>query len=981
MSRIQTPNVTVNPNVEMVNREAPAIVYEPEPYVPETYFDYEQLTNVLEAGVKASQTFLDIRLLDKELEEKALLQSIKQRNDQFRVGFYEAERKDRESKVDGKTQYSYRKAYLESWKSDLGSLGAEEQKIYNDAYGDMAESSVEEAYKFNSNLIVSNVRGAVSNVTGLADGGDLVMMGVLANIDTQEKALAFIKGQIPKADLARLNSMTAYDRNQVESDVAEILSSLIARGQKIRAGRVASENKLKKEEAARATGITMAGNIMKPVATSVETGQPIVSVSSDEIREHLIKGIGEARAGILTVNPTAQASEIDTVINQTIDTTVQVVIESAPSSVLEATRAALMDPSVPMDARRKMELESRLNTAINNRMAEEVNMPMLMFEQTGDITGLELLKMDVLGNELYGKRTNEKGVKMAAVFVEKIEEAQKNVMRTQRNMAQGQIRDIAVEELRKRGRLSESDLLAYQLNLESVYKATRYVNAELPENPIISKLTGSELSIESPTSPDNVAIASAVDELRKLSDASASSGVQMAIDSLISSTEREIVENLRQEATPTAITVTNIVANINSRAAALGASEKDKDRFFAETGKFLRTKIFPLIDEKLLADVNDRLLKKYGVDDKGKPMLSVSALSGEITPSANTQNPARPSAEDVAYLRSQMLESMRFRWEWNGRTSDKTDINELRMRIVSLGTVDVMGKIPPAVIQALSLYREAKQYGITDEMMFGTDENGKRIAKVMSLAVQFDTGGTSAGALEGFRDAFLTVSNDPRFAGYDRISFGTQNNLTEVQTHIPKFMANNFDPAVPSDARMYGLYDFSRRVALKLQEGMEISTAMKEAEKEFVAGSVKVRGVSLPAADINDVLQGPTAAEAFLDYLTDGDEDVTLVWLDRDSMGRNLYGLRTKAGTTYVPKEKVIPYKDTDLGQDRQVIIPSKGVFTLEEMVPRGDTNTDRAVIFQQINNKIPAIVKKRSDLRLQEQNTAPYYQSTPMFR
>jgi hypothetical protein len=292
-----------------------------------------------------------------------------------------------------------------------------------------------------------------------------------------------------------------------------------------------------------------------------------------------------------------------------------------------------------------------------------------------------------------------------------------------------------------------------------------------------------------------------------------------------------------------------------------------------------------------------------------------------------------------------------------------------------------MGKIPTQVVQALSLYREAQQYGITPEMMFGTDENGKKIARVMSLVNQFDTAGTSAGVLEAFRDAWLTVGNDPRYSGYDRFSFGTTNNLTAVQQHIPTFMSNNYEANVPADSRMYGLHDFSRRVALKLQEGMEISTAIKESEKEFVASSVQVRGVSLPAADINDVLQGPTAAEAFLDYLTDGDENVMLVWLDKDSMGRNLYGLRTRAGTTYVPPEKVIPYRDTDLGQERRVIIPSKGIFTLEEMIPRGDTNKDRAVIFQQISNRIPKITEKREQRKSESAGTGLTYQSTPMFR
>lgn len=385
MSRIQTPTVAVNPNVELASREAPTIVYQPEPYVPETYFDYEQLSNVLGAGVEAAQTFLKTSLLDREMQEKMAESLEKQRLDGFKVGLEEAIRMDKASQVGEKIQYNNVKDYLAKW--DYESLPADAQILWNRTLGEYEEKDLKQQRDFNAKAMASGARESISRILGAAKGNDPTAIGALSKIKTFNDAFAFINESVPPQTRAMLGQIDQYSMDVYEGELAALASGLIEESSKIGAELRATETLIKGRAAVQIEADSLVGLAGKsPEWKPDDVGK---------FRGELISGIDRQLATFRTINPVIKQSDADALINDYAESFVNEAITRFDAKKLIGIRDAIDDSSVAIDPVKKKQLVDRLTSEARTKLNDEYNQRIDTARIKGDLKGLEILRREL----------------------------------------------------------------------------------------------------------------------------------------------------------------------------------------------------------------------------------------------------------------------------------------------------------------------------------------------------------------------------------------------------------------------------------------------------------------------------------------------------------------------------------------------------------------------------------------------------------
>lgn len=221
MSRIQTPTVTVNPNVEMANREAPTIVYQPEPYVPETYFDYEQLSNVLGAGVQAAKTFLDV-------ETRAAEQARQNEILQFKTGLSQARLKATQiAEETGSYTAQPVKDFLSTYDYE-NSIG-EIKIMMNSEWEGISEYNIESEQKRqelirknNTDVLSAQFQFKLNTLIENFDNYDTASQQTLLKLANDPEALLnTVISQFDNETLARWNSIETVDRDALTKTLAD----------------------------------------------------------------------------------------------------------------------------------------------------------------------------------------------------------------------------------------------------------------------------------------------------------------------------------------------------------------------------------------------------------------------------------------------------------------------------------------------------------------------------------------------------------------------------------------------------------------------------------------------------------------------------------------------------------------------------------------------------------------------------------------
>lgn len=221
MSRIQTPTVNVNPNVELASREAPTIVYQPEPYVPETYFDYEQLSNVLGAGVQAAKTFLNI---EREAAQTARQNEILK----FKTGLSQAKLKATQiAEETGSFTDQPIKDFLSTYDYDKS---LDEIKILmNSEWQGLAEFSIETEQKRaelvrknNTDILSFEFQTAMDRMVQNFHSLDPKTQQILLNsANDPEAMIALTVAQFDQETLARWNTIETVDRGALIKTLAD----------------------------------------------------------------------------------------------------------------------------------------------------------------------------------------------------------------------------------------------------------------------------------------------------------------------------------------------------------------------------------------------------------------------------------------------------------------------------------------------------------------------------------------------------------------------------------------------------------------------------------------------------------------------------------------------------------------------------------------------------------------------------------------
>lgn len=221
MSRIQTPTVAVNPNVELANREAPTIVYQPEPYVPETYFDYEQLSNVLGAGVQAAKTFLDV-------ETKAAEQARQNEVLRFKAGLSQARLKATQiAEETGSYTAQPVKDFLSTY--DYENSIEEIKIMMNSEWEGISEYNIESEQKRqdlirknNTDVLSAQFQFKLNTLIENFDNYDTASQQALLKLANDPEALMrAVISQFDSETLARWNSIETIDKDALTKTLAD----------------------------------------------------------------------------------------------------------------------------------------------------------------------------------------------------------------------------------------------------------------------------------------------------------------------------------------------------------------------------------------------------------------------------------------------------------------------------------------------------------------------------------------------------------------------------------------------------------------------------------------------------------------------------------------------------------------------------------------------------------------------------------------
>jgi hypothetical protein len=365
MSRIQTPTVAVNPNVEMANREAPTIVYQPEPYVPETYFDYEQLSNVLGAGVQAAQTFLKTSLLDRELQADVAARAAKERSDRFRVGLSEATLRDKEAQVGEKLESRYVRDYL--GKIDYESLAPDDQELYNKTLGERTDQELDQQRKFNSDIFVGRFKSRVDQLKGRAQGGDQAAISALANVYDENQAYALVESLMDPKELATMRSVDSYDEGVYRSKLSTQLADVMGEAARYRAQIKKTEVQMKTDAMVRFTAEGVSDLILNP-SKDLEDPEALRSTIED-----LASNLQNVRAGARSIDRTLGDVDLDKIQDSMVMMAAEDIISRGSASQLFAFRNIMKQGTgIVMDQENRIKLMEKLDAEVKKKYESEL---------------------------------------------------------------------------------------------------------------------------------------------------------------------------------------------------------------------------------------------------------------------------------------------------------------------------------------------------------------------------------------------------------------------------------------------------------------------------------------------------------------------------------------------------------------------------------------------------------------------------------
>lgn len=806
MSRIQTPTVAVNPNVELANREAPTIVYQPEPYVPETYFDYEQLSNVLGAGVEAAKTFLKTSLLDREMQEKMAESLEKQRLDGFKVGLEEAIRMDKASQVGEKIQYNNVKDYLSKW--DYESLPDDAKILWNRTLGEYKEKDLKQQRDFNAKAMASGARESISRILGAAKGNDPAAIGALSQIKTFNDAFAFINESVPPQTRAMLGQIDQYSMDVYESELAALASGLIEESSKIGAELRATETLIKGRAAVQIEADSLVGLAGKSPEWKPE--------DVGKFRGELISGIDRQLATFRTINPVIKQSDADALINDYAESFVNEAITRFDAKKLIGIRDAIDDASVAIDPVKKKQLVDRLTSEARTKLNDEYNQRIDTARIQGDLKGLEILRreLDIPGQFFNAAQRVELQTKAAdaleKAYQQRVQQSFSTEIGAIRTEAEG-MDSISSEYIESAG----DRLFKFNDTSLGEFKG-------LDGKPIIGLSTEERLK--------------KVEELRTALKSMQIRKQNLQNEVAVNTMVKTVVGDLLQA--PTFVdwnSVSNRVLGV------LEAKGIAKDSPEWKTGQLqldmaVRQQYFGAVEQSFLARLNAQFMDPT---QAGPPRFN----------SLNKEASDTPQSLEIKRQMRAVINYNRVQWESMSGSSQEL-IPQLRNTLSSAFSVEMTeGPVSDNLQDVYELYALAKQRNISMTDIFGNGPKSREymdaletIHNLRRSGMTFDDAVRDAGVQIRMDDSGLLFTDVTDPTGQNRIQFN-QSFLTQMTTM-------GMTSAV-TDSLPYAQHVYTTSYARSLGISKSHSHALAYAEKTMTGSLTNVDGYLVP----NELLQ------------------------------------------------------------------------------------------------------------------------------
>jgi hypothetical protein len=229
MSRISTPNIPVNPNLGMVGLNAPAIQYRPQPTIQPNLVQYEQLTNILNAGVQAAGTFFEVERQAADLARRNRIQ-------EFETGYSAAIKESTEVAANtGQYDDLPIRSFLSRYEYDNETDEIKERLnvAYTRLYGDDIERQQEMIKlqrQHNGKIMAFNFKTHADRVLNTFYDMDEADQAFLLEIRNEpEQLIKFVMGSVPDDVRQLYENLGDIDRNDLIQPWADEVNKMMSR--------------------------------------------------------------------------------------------------------------------------------------------------------------------------------------------------------------------------------------------------------------------------------------------------------------------------------------------------------------------------------------------------------------------------------------------------------------------------------------------------------------------------------------------------------------------------------------------------------------------------------------------------------------------------------------------------------------------------------------------------------------------------------
>lgn len=842
MSRIQTPTVAVNPNVELASREAPTIVYQPEPYVPETYFDYEQLSNVLGAGVQAAKTFLDV-------ETRAAEQARQNEILRFKRGLSEARLKATRI-ADETGQYDDQpvKDFLSSY--DYENSMEEIRILLNEEWTGIAEYNIKSEQE-RQKLVAKNNTDVLSTVftgrlTQFDTNFDLLgteAQNQLLRISTDpDQVFGFVIDQFTPEELGRWNSLTTIDRDALTQKLADNVSGFMQNMETRRTKVRERKNAMLVEQ-----------------LDSVRSNTLLRSMAGLEPSTYVERELGDREHYDIYV---ATRMEIDRgisidKINKDWENVVRDAVvraEKAPPNVIENLRQFVrMDDAISGEARNTMmnTLDAALTKSIDNVYVPAMDTAIMQDDPFAIASIVEQVSADPLASD-------DQIIKLKT----KANQAYRDIQTKRRDLGIGDV-SVKWRGVMEQRELTELELQQARIEMfQTGQSMNSYVDTE-----------GNTQDVENPAQ-FMANIDKQYDALKTANEKMVRAVTSAQIDGIKGRLMQEIVGPMGAMPGRTGPVSTFRIPGqfqpdrIMSELMAIPEDERAKAT--RELNTWVQSQYFPT--------VRQALMQKYGLE-------SWDAPAGGKDPKALDRE--RAYAEFTA---------MRVFWAYSGgdrdfKTSIQTNMyNQMQRKVEEVGASRTL-------LEALNVYRSGVPRDYLREF-FGGNEQADEYLRVLSEVDAAVRNGADIN--EAFKDATQAYRLDPRRS---RIvaSLGVSDSIAIEQALADKIddLGVEMQDAIPIYRHV-----FLNAALMQAPPGVDADARIAAGE-EAVDSMLTVAGNSIvPTADLARMRHGPSYFDASVYFMT-GMTDAVAVVVDVDNSGRYTYALRNSSGNSIAIKENI----------------------------------------------------------------------------